>query len=825
VTERDVPPDDPKAKNPDWAANQSQVPTIGSTGKAGPPPSSSLPADSVPGQRSIGRYRLLKKLGEGGMGQVWLAQQDAPVRRQVALKLIRVGLYDDSVVQRFQSERQSLAIMDHPAIAKVFDAGATPDGQPYFVMEYVDGVAVTEYCDNKKLKISERLELFIKISEGVQHAHQKAIIHRDLKPANNLVVEVDGKPVPRIIDFGLARPVSAGVAGGVLFTQSVGFVGTPGYMSPEQAEPAGSDIDTRTDVYSLGVVLYVLLTGSLPFDPEKWKNRPLYDVLHELYQDEPMRPSTKVGDRQLAAPAASDRGTQPRPLSRQLRGDLDWISMKALEKDRDRRYGTPSELAADIRRYLRHEPVTARPASPAYRLRKYVRRHRVGVSVAAGLALLLVGFAGMQAEEVRRVTRERDRANRITAFMTDMFKVSDPSEARGNTVTAREILDKASQNIDSGLAKDPAVQAQMMYVMGDVYTGLGLYTQAESLLRRAFDIQRKTRGPDDSETLQSMNALANPLIRNGKTQEAEKLLSQALDATRRKFGPSDRKTLAASSNLALAIEDEGRVPEAQKILRETSDTALAELGPDDPDTVKYEGNLASALTELGRLDESEKLHREVFESCRRSLGPDHPTTISAMINLAVDISEQGRYADSEAIYRQLIEIQRRVYGPEHPNTLMAMSNMAGTISDQGRYVEAEKIQRDLLEIQRRVMGPENPDTLSTMGNLVNTLAGEKRFAEAEKLQLETLEINRRVRGPNHPETALAMYNLACVKALDGRRDEAIALVRQSLDHGLDPRTAGAIADDEDLVSLRGDDRFAGLVADGRRRAEVARKPD
>lgn len=451
---------------------------LGGEATLNPGASSATGAVGARDRISIGPYVLLRKLGEGGMGQVWLAEQTAPVKRQVALKLIKGELYDDAVIQRFESERQSLAVMNHPAIAKVFDAGSTPDGQPYFVMEYVDGPSITRYCDNKRLKIRERLELFIKVCEGVQHAHQKAIIHRDLKPSNILVVEVDGKPMPRIIDFGLAKAISPqSSADQTQFTQMGALLGTRGFMSPEQADPNVVDVDTRTDVYSLGVVLYVLLTGMLPFGSDGKKKRPVDEVLRQLREEDPPSPSTKVNTEKVnAAAAAEERGTQVKQLVKLLRGDLDWITVKAVEKERARRYGTPSELAADIERYLENRPVVARPASTGYRLKKYAQRHRVGVATAVGAGALLVAFAVVQAVELRRITRERDRANRITDFMTRMFQVSQPSESRGNTVTAREILDKASTDIDKGLTKDPELQAQMMDLMGNVYTSLGLYT-------------------------------------------------------------------------------------------------------------------------------------------------------------------------------------------------------------------------------------------------------------------------------------------------------------------------------------------------------------
>lgn len=334
--------------------------------------------------KSIGHYRLIKKIGEGGMGQVWLAEQAEPVQRQVAVKLVRPGLFNDALLRRFLAERQSLASMDHPYIAKVFEAASTADGQPYLVMEYVAGLPITEYCDQKKLKIEERLKLYVKVCEGVQHAHQKAIIHRDLKPENILIVEVDGQPVPRIIDFGLAKAAVPRTEK-TLLTYAGTWVGTPGYMSPEQAHSDGQDVDTRTDVYSLAVILYVLLTGLQPFDT---KSQPLDEVLRRLREEDPPRPSTRIAaEKQAFVSNAALRAAEPRRLMKSLRGDLDQIVMKALEKDRARRYGTPSELAADIARYLNHEPVLAASASAAYRVRKYVRRHRIGVTVATGLDL------------------------------------------------------------------------------------------------------------------------------------------------------------------------------------------------------------------------------------------------------------------------------------------------------------------------------------------------------------------------------------------------------------------------------------------------------
>src|ERR1700683_5556950 len=764
---------------------------------------------ATPESKFIGPYRLLRRLGEGGMGQVWLCEQTAPVQRQVALKLIRVGRYDDDLLQRFRSERQSLAMMDHPAIAKVFDAGATPDGQPYFVMEHVHGVAITRYCDEKRLTIRRRLELFSRVCEGVQHAHQKAIIHRDLKPANILVTEVDGKPMPRIIDFGLAKAIGLQISDETMMTRAGDWVGTPGYMSPEQAD-GNADIDTRTDVYSLGVVLYVLLTGDQPLDVSQGKKQPFYEVMRQLREFDPLKPSTKIRkqDAVTLAKLAHKRQNEPRMLVRQLSGDLDCIVLKALEKDRNRRYATVLELAEDVNRYLRNAPVSAHPTGIVYRTRKYVRRHRVGVSVAAAGLVLLLGFAVAQAVEVAQILQQRDRADRIAHFLTGIFQEPNPSEARGNTVTAREILDRASQQIGNNLNNDPELQAQLMKTMAQTYTGLGLYGRSQDLTEHALAIQTSLFGERNRETLASESYLAQTLQAQGHLPEAEKSLQNTIAAQRQVLGPMDRDTLASMDRLGYVYSNEARHADAENMFRETLNTERKVLGPDDPQTLNTLNELAEILTPQGRYAEADQIYGELIAAQKRTLGPDHPSTLLSMSHEAENLEEEDRLPEAERMYSDVIAGQRRVLGPEHPQTLRAMTMLALTLAKEGRYSEADKLQTQVIEIKTRVLGPTHNSTLQSMEMEALGLGREGRYADSEKMFRDVIETAEKT---NQPATlAEAWYNFACSEAGRGRPDEAFADLNHAVENGL--ISPGELSSDPELKSLRGDPRFDAVVA-------------
>lgn len=723
------------------------------------------------------------------MGEVWRAEQVHPFRRTVALKVIKAGMDTRSLVARFESERQALALMDHPNIAKVFDASATPSGRPFFVMEYVPGVAITAFCDQRRLSVRARLQLFIQVCEGVQHAHQKGIIHRDLKPSNVLVEEVDDRPVPKVIDFGLAKAMGQRLTELTMFTEVGGMVGTPAYMSPEQALPGEAGLDTRTDVYSLGVILYELLVGALPIEFNVPVETRTASIAQTIQEREPIRPSSKVrGLGAMVGDAAQKRQEDPESLGRKLRDELDWITMKALEKDRSRRYASCSELAADVRRYLENQPVLAGPPSTVYRATKFVRRHRFGASVAAGGVVLLLAFAVAMAIQAERISKERDRANReaeaskrVAQFMTDMFKVSDPSAARGNTITAREVLDRASREIDTGLAKNPPVQAQLMHTMGEVYSDLGLYPQAEALLSRAVAIRREVLGAHNIGTLQSENHLAAALRGAGRFAEAEKLQRQALADLRANVGAQNAVTLAAMSGLATILYDEGHAPEA------------------------------------------ESLAKEALAGGRRVLGVNHSDTLWTMVILASIYFDEGRLREAEELYREAYDVRRRTLGPDDPSTLATMDGYATTLATEKQWTTAEGLLREALASRRRVLGPEHRDTLMSMNNLANMLFMEGRYADAEKLERETYELQRRVLGPDHPDTAMSTYNLGGIAVHRNDRDAALTLLRDAVDHGLAPNIAIHMESDPDLAALHGDPRFTALLVHAKERAAAVGK--
>jgi len=738
--------------------------------------------------QAIPGFHLLQKLGEGGMGEVFEAEQLEPVRRKVALKLIKRGMESKEVLARFDSERQALALMSHPNIAQVYDAGTTTDGRPYFVMEFVQGVPVTQYCDTNRLSTAERLELFTEICNGVQHAHHKGVIHRDIKPSNVLVKIQDLKPVPKIIDFGVAKAIAQRLTEQTLFTAIGEFIGTPEYMSPEQAEMTELDIDTRTDVYSLGVVLYEMLVGAQPFDARELRRSGFDEMRRKIREEEPPRPSVRLsGMGEESTSAAKNRRSEPSTLARQLHGDLDWITMKALEKDRTRRYDSPGELAADIGRHLRNEPVLAGPPSTLYRLKKFMRRHTIGVAASALVVLaLILGIAGTTVGMIRARTaeqaasREAEAAQEVSDFLVDLFETSSPEEARGASFTALQILERGGERISEKLVDQPLTQARLQATIGRVYEKMGLFDEAVPLVEKALITRRLHLGEEHVDVANSLGNLGDLHRKMGKFSEAEPYLKRTLEIREQLVGPFHPDVAQSLNLLAVLYENSSRYAEAEPLYRRALEIQEKDLGPDHLDLAITLTNLAILMAKQGKYADSEPLFRRVLEIEKQELGEDHPRVPVALMNLAIAYKLQGKYEEAEPLYRRAIEIQERVLGPKHPALAATIQNLANVYQEQGRFDEAQPLYDRSLEISEEVLGRDHPDVGRTLDNLAQCNSKQGSFDEAEAQYRRALEIRENALGPEHHEVATNVLNLAGLLHHLGRYDEAETLYRRSL---------------------------------------------
>jgi non-specific serine/threonine protein kinase/serine/threonine-protein kinase len=708
-------------------------------------------------ESQIFNYFFVRKLGEGGMGEVYEVEQTQPIHRKAALKLLKWGMDTKEVVARFESERQALALMSHPNIAGIFDGGSTPEGRPYFVMEYVEGSRITEYCDAHRLSIVERLELYRQVCEGVQHAHQKGIIHRDLKPSNVLIAIQDGNPIPKIIDFGLAKAMDQKLTDQTMFTQAGSILGTPAYMSPEQV--LGKDLDTRTDVYSLGVLLYELLIGLLPFDVQELSLEGWGGLQRKIVEEEPIRPSAQV-----TVQEAEKRRSDESSLVKDLVGDLDWITQKALEKDRSRRYGSPSELAADIGRHLNHEPVLASPPSRTYRLRKFVRRHRVGVASAAiaGAALLAgtvgttIGFIRATRAE-RAANQEAENARRVADFLRGLFKVSDPSEARGNSITAREILDRGAEKIDKELNGQPLVKTQMMSTIGSVYTALGLYPQAQSLLEKAVSIGGDTARRVKAEPLMQLAWLE---FQQGKYAASLAHYQEALPIFEDVLGPGHSDVGRALAGIGIIYRNTGKLSQAQIFLEKSLTVSQKALGPDHTQVAEVLNHLGWLYNLTGKYNDAIAATERALSIKEKALGPDDPNLAWTMNDLGVISSNMGDYARARQYYERALSIRQKVLGPEHPNTAESLDNLGTLHWYIGKYTEANSYYERALAIREKTLGPQHTSVAASLNNVALSLRSLGDEERAERLYERAIGIKEKALGPDHPDVALALSNLA-----------------------------------------------------------------
>jgi serine/threonine protein kinase/tetratricopeptide (TPR) repeat protein len=760
--------------------------------------------DEGPGS-VIGPYKLLQLIGEGGMGVVYMAEQEQPVRRRVALKVIKPGMDSAQVIARFEAERQALAMMDHLHIAKVLDAGSTTLGRPYFVMELVRGVPITKFCDQEHLTPRERLELFVPVCQAVQHAHQKGVIHRDLKPSNILVTLYDGKPVPKVIDFGVAKALHQKLTDRTLFTDFGAVVGTLEYMAPEQAALSHLDVDTRSDVYSLGVLLYELLTGTTPFERKRLRQAALDEMLRIIREEEPPKPSTRLSQSGESLPSiAAQRKTEPAKLSRLVRGELDWIVMRALEKDRSRRYETANGIARDIQRYLAGEAVLAAPPNTAYRLRKFVRRNRAqvvaGGVVAASLVLGMIGTGlalkrALRAEwGLRRQLDETEKAQQAEKARADELKhVSDFQEkmlAQVDAATAgAKLTADVNRRFAAALEKDKAPEAdrgKQASAFRAQWARVNATDAATALIDetilkpavKAIDAQFKDQPVVDAQLRQTLAKRYRDL---GLYDASFPLQKQAVDVRRRVLGEEHPDTLNSISNMGALLHRQGKYAAAEAYYREALEKRRRVLGEEHPDAIESINNLGLLLLIQGKFAEAEPYYREALEKSGHVLGKEHPFTLISIRNMGLLLNAQGKHAAAEPFFREALEKRRRVLGEEHPDTLDSIISMGVLLLNQGKRAAAEPYVREALEKQRRVLGEEHPNTLTSINLMGVLLHGQGKRAAAEPYVREALEKRRRVLGEEHPDTIETIYLMGFLLEAQGKRAEAEPYFRDALE--------------------------------------------
>jgi serine/threonine protein kinase len=742
---------------------------------AGNPPA--LPA-------AIGRYRIHRLLGEGGMGVVYEAEQEQP-RRTVALKVIKPGSAGAELLRRFAQESEALGRLQHPGIAQIYEAGTADTGcgpQRYFAMEFIRGQSLLDYAKAHELNIRQRLELMAKVCEAVHHAHQRGIIHRDLKPGNILV---DESGQPKVLDFGVAR-VTNSDARATRQTDVGCLVGTLAYMSPEQVLADPLELDTQSDVYALGVILYELLGGRLPYAI----SRNLSEAVQTIREEDP-------------APLSA--------ISRNYRGDIETIVAKALEKDKVRRYASAADLAGDIQLYLTDEPIVARPPSTTYQLQKFARRHKTVVAgVAAVFVALIVGTL-VSTWEAARANSEAATAKAVNDFLQNdlLAQASANTQARPDTkpdpdLKVRIALDRAAVRIAGKFKEQPLVEAAIRQTIGNTYTELGLYPEAQRQTERALELRRRLLGAKHRNTLQSTNALAVLYLDQGKYEQAEPLFTKELQVWQRALGKENPDTLNTMSNLAWLYLNQGKYAQAEPLYTSVLQVQRRVLGEEHPDTLMSMHSLAWLYREQGDYAQAEPLFRKVLEVRRRVLGEEHPDTLISLNNLARLYRYEGKYAQAEPLYINAVELQRRVLGPEHPDTLISMNNLALLYQNEGRYAQAEPMFRKVLEVRRRVLGEEHPDTLISVNNLAWQYQGEGKYAQAEPLYTKVLEIQRRILGEENPTTLIIMNNLAGVYREQGRYALAEALYIKVLElqhHALGAEHPRRLSSTNDLALL------------------------
>lgn len=736
----------------------------------------------------VGGYRILKCLGVGGMARVYLAQQEVP-HRGVALKLLKPGMDSEPILKRFHQEREILARLDHPCIAKIYDAGMSEQGHPFFVMEYIEGTHVTTYCDRHRLSVEARIRLLIRICEAVQHAHRKGIIHRDLKPSNILVADGEGEPLPKIIDFGIAKAFGgpghpaltrSGLekTGSQPITATRVFIGSLGYMSPEQAKVTDGDVDTRTDVYALGVLLYELLVGVSPFEELHQPSLSWEDLFRLIRERNPAKPSTRIESLETASrEIAASRRSDSRRLKKQFRHDLDWITLKALAKEKERRYDSPTDLARDLSRYLNREPVSAGPPSLSYRSGRFVRRNKLLVGFSIALLLLLFGGLAGTLISLAKSRAETAKAQKALSLIQELISSADPLR-QGSEARVRDLLDAFSAKLDGTSVEEPEIRATLSFTLGSTYSGLSLYSRAEEHARRAWDLRRQNLGTNHHDTLEARYLLGNVLSNMGRYKEGEVHLRENLVALHRISGPDHKDTLMVQHGLGISLLNQGKFEEAEAILRDTLARRQRVLGSPDSATIDTNQALGILLLHTRRFDEAETVQRRTLDARLQTLPKTDVAALNAMVYLADVLVEQKKFAEAETLLREAWKVGVEVLGEDHQGTLYSMHGLIRVLTPTGKHDEAVELARELVPLGTGRLGEEHPATLIFSFTLADALMGQGNLSEAETVFREALPKSIGVFGEKNPTVVKAQEGLALTLEKQGRLEEAVPLFRK-----------------------------------------------
>jgi len=738
--------------------------------------------DKVPEQ--IGRYRVIKTLGQGGFGTVYLCQQSEPIERRVAVKVLRPGMDTRSVLRRFEEERILLSKMDHPGIARVLDAGKTNSGQPYIAMEYIEGILITNYCNLKQLGLHARLEVFAQACQAIQHAHQKGVIHRDIKPGNVLVTEVDGRPLVKVIDFGVSKAFEDHSSDETI-TRTMQLVGTPQYMSPEQASTVSSDIDTRTDVYSLGVMLYELSTGLPPFDPKRLRSASAGQLERMILEIDPQRPSSRVSklDGANAQRVTSQQGDSIGHIVRELKGEIDWVIMKSMEKDRDRRYPTAYAFYEDIRRVLCGEVVRARPPSRAYAVRKFVSRNKAGTLVALLMVMSLIGITGLSLGYVQKIRNANEQIQRtlhnqeqVLVFTEEMLGGVDPVVARGqDTELFKMILDSASDRVNIELSDEPEVEVRVRTLIGNLYRSIGMFDEAIAQFKSATAIGVESLGKQHWQTISARSALGVSYVDLSDYSKAQEIFEDVLKDSKVTFGEDHPDTLVILSDLAGVYNYLGDSQRAIQAGESLLASRISILGGDHADTMSTRNSLALALKSGGDVDRAKEMFEQVLEYQLVHLGADHPTTLKTRSNLALTYHELGLFDKAVEMNTEILEQKIYVLGETHPSVLVSMVNLGTGLADAGEEQRSRDTLIRALEISQENLGDDHQYTIIIFNNLANSYAKNGQYEAAYEFAQKACSGLMSSAGDRHPMTLQGKGNLSDILYDMGRIDEALEI--------------------------------------------------